>query len=123
MSLKGSFDMGVFKENHDAEHVVLRGTHTRGHVTKPTDVGREALGCFLMLILAGLMILGISLVLESYRPSQGQFAESRWRVTLVWLGVPATALGFVAIGLYGLPSRACRRRRAGEASRQSDSTG
>jgi hypothetical protein len=69
----------------------------------PSQTTREALGCFLMLILGALMMLGLMLLVVP----NGIMALMRgnlagwWRLVLIWVVTPTIGIALVAWFTYG----------------------
>ena len=79
----------------------------------PPNATREAVGCFLMLILGAIVTLaGLVILLPGLVANMaGKPVPGLWRSILIWMVAPAIGCAIVAWLTYGLPRRSDPPRR------------
>jgi hypothetical protein len=79
------------------------------------DEPREAIGCFVMLILGAIMTLGCMVIIlpNVILKLSGKEVEGFWRSLLVWVALPLVGIVLMAWFTYGRPGRAGGHRRGG----------
>src|SRR5262249_43659792 len=100
---------------HSARRFV--GAASRGHVMKKAakDASREAIGCFVMLILGAIMTLGgmVIIVPNVILKLLGKEVEGFWRSLLLWVALPLVGILLTAWITYSRSLFAGGHRRRG----------
>lgn len=80
---------------------------------KPQDARREAVGCFVMLILGAILTLGgLVILLPGVVASlAGKPTPGLGRSVLIWVVAPSVGIAIVACLTYGWPGRSSVRPR------------
>jgi hypothetical protein len=77
--------------------------------TKPGRAAREAVGCFLMLVLGALLALGVVIALDRIDVLRSGEPGEWLALVLPWLLGPAAGIGLIALALYGFKGPRGRR--------------